>query len=200
MDIKIKQKLEKYNLILASNSPRRQQLFTDVGISFNVRAIETSEALTDFLTVEDQVMALATEKADAQNDVLKEKDLVITADTIVVQNNSILGKPQDRLQAKAFLEAYSGNSHRVLTGVCIKTIDKQEVFYEETMVHFNSISSDVIQDYLNQNTFQDKAGAYGIQDSIGKWCISKIDGCYYNVMGFPMAKFIIQLQRFLSDE
>ncbi len=200
MDIKLKQKLEKYNLILASNSPRRQQLFTDVGIPFNVRAIETNEALTDFLSVEDQVMALATEKADAQNDVLKEKDLVITADTIVVQNNSILGKPQDRLQAKVFLEAYSGNSHRVLTGVCIKTTQKQEVFYEETMVHFNSISSDVIQDYLNQNTFQDKAGAYGIQDSIGKWCISKIDGCYYNVMGFPMAKFITQLQCFLSDE
>lgn len=200
MDLILKQKLDNYNLILASNSPRRQQLFTDVGLTFNVRAIETSEAINANLNVEDQVMALALEKADAQNDIMQKHDLVITADTIVVQNNTILGKPKNRLQAKAFLEGYSGHSHRVLTGVCIKTLNKQHVFYEETKVCFNKISPEVIQNYLNQNTFQDKAGAYGIQDSIGKWCISKIDGCYYNVMGFPMAKFITQLQRFLSNE
>ena len=200
MDIKLKQKLEPYQLILASNSPRRQQLFKDIGLTFNVRAIETSEALSLHLSVEDQVMALAIEKAEAQVSVMSDTDLIVTADTIVVQNKVILGKPKDRAEAKSFLEAYSGNSHRVLTGVCIKTKYKQEAFYEETRVHFNPISDAVIEGYLDQNTFQDKAGAYGIQDSIGKWCISKIDGCYYNVMGFPMAKFNTQLQRFLSDE
>lgn len=200
MDIKLKQKLEQYNLILASNSPRRQQLFKDVDLDFDVRVVETSEALTKGLTVEEQVMKLAEEKALAQQTMITSTELLVTADTIVVQNNEILGKPKDREEARTFLEAYSGNAHRVLTGVCIKTKDKQHVFYEDTKVFFNSISPEVISGYLNQNTFQDKAGAYGIQDSIGKWSISKIDGCYYNVMGFPMAEFINQLQRFLEDE
>ena len=200
MDLNLKQKLESYTLILASNSPRRQQLFTDVGLTFNVRVKETSEALSDNLSVEDQVMALAVEKAEAQNGMMSETDLIVTADTIVVQNNTILGKPTSREEARTFLEAYSNHSHRVLTGVCIKTKDKLVAFYEETRVYFNPINSEVIEDYLNQNTFQDKAGAYGIQDSIGKWSISKIDGCYYNVMGFPMAKFVTQLDQFLSDE
>lgn len=200
MDITLKQKLKEYRLILASNSPRRQQLFQDVGLEFKVRVRETSEALSDNLSVEDQVMALAIEKAEAQNEVMANHDLIVTADTIVVQNNTILGKPKHREEANTFLKAYSGNSHRVLTGVCIKTKDRQYAFYEETRVYFNLINDDVIQDYLNQNTFQDKAGAYGIQDSIGKWSISKIDGCYYNVMGFPMASFITQLTGFLPHE
>ncbi len=200
MDITLKQKLKSYTLILASNSPRRQQLFQDVGLEFNVRVKETSEALSSHLSVEDQVMTLAIEKAEAQNNIMLEDDLIITADTIVVQNNTILGKPKNRAEAQSFLEAYSNHSHRVLTGVCIKTKEKSKAFYEETRVYFNQINKEVIQDYLNQNTFQDKAGAYGIQDSIGKWSISKIDGCYYNVMGFPMAKFITQLEDFLSNE
>lgn len=200
MDLKIKQKLEQYRLILASNSPRRQQLFTDVLLPFEVRVIETSEALSPNLSVEDQVMALAEEKAKAQETVMADNELIVTADTIVVQNNTILGKPKNRAEAKLFLEAYSGQSHRVLTGVCIKTKEKQVVFYEDTRVHFNTISEEVIESYLNQDTFRDKAGAYGIQDSIGKWTISKIDGCYYNVMGFPMAKFTLQLQDFLNNE
>lgn len=200
MDLEIKQKLEDYRLILASNSPRRQQLFKDVLLSFEVRVVETSEALTETLSVEYQVLVLAEEKAKAQDDLMWDNDLIVTADTIVVQNDRILGKPNNRKEAKAFLEAYSGNSHRVLTGVCIKTKQKQVSFYEETRVYFNPISNEVIEAYLNQNTFQDKAGAYGIQDSIGKWSISKIEGCYYNVMGFPMAKFVTQLQDFLSHE
>lgn len=200
MDLEIKQKLEDYRLILASNSPRRQQLFKDVLLSFEVRVVETSEALTETLSVENQVLVLAEEKAKAQDDLMWDNDLIVTADTIVVQNDRILGKPNNRKEAKDFLEAYSGNSHRVLTGVCIKTKQKQVSFYEETRVYFNPISNEVIEAYLNQNTFQDKAGAYGIQDSIGKWSISKIEGCYYNVMGFPMAKFVTQLQDFLSHE
>lgn len=200
MDLILKQKLENYNLVLASNSPRRQQLFKDVDLPFHVRVIETSEALSEHLSIENQVMLLAKEKAEMQSDIMGDNDLIVTADTIVVQDSKILGKPKDRTEAKAFLEAYSETYHRVLTGVCIKTKEHLVTFYEETSVFFNKTSPEVIESYLNQNTFQDKAGAYGIQDSIGKWNISKIDGCYYNVMGFPMARFIVELQGFLKDE
>lgn len=187
-------------MILATNSPRRQQLFSDIALDYKIRVIETDETLLENLSSKDQVMNLAKQKALAQKDLINSEEIIISADTIVVQNNRILGKPKNADEAKSFLKAYSNNSHKVLSGVCIYTTDKIHTFYEETTVFFNPISDDVIQSYLNQNTYSDKAGAYGIQDSIGKWCISKIDGCYYNVMGFPMAKFTQELSNFLENE
>lgn len=198
MDINLQEKLINHKLILASGSPRRKQLLEETGFSFEIRTIETPETIQPNLSVEDQVMYLANQKAEAQNEILKPNEIVITADTIVVQNNEILGKPKSREEAKAFLKGYSNHKQRVLTGICIHTQDITQTFFEETTVYFNEISDSVIETYLNQNTFQDKAGAYGIQDSIGKWCISKIDGCYYNVMGFPVAKFVQELNRFLN--
>lgn len=198
MDIALQNTLKRHTLILASNSPRRKQLLNDVGFNFIVRVIETSESLIEGLSVEDQVMNLAKEKALAQKDVLQENEIVITADTIVVQNNLILGKPKSINEARMFLKRYSNSSHRVLTGICLHSSSKTKTFFEETKVYFNPISDEVISEYLHQGTYSDKAGAYGIQDSIGKWCISKIDGCYYNVMGFPIAKFALELKTFLE--
>lgn len=200
MDINLLNKLKSFKVILATNSPRRQQLFNDIGFQFTKRVIETDETLLEGLSPSDQVMNLAKQKALAQRHLLKNDELIIAADTIVVQNNVILGKPKNSEEAKSFLRAYSGNSHKVLSGVCLYTSTGIHTFYEETTVYFNTISESVIESYLGQNTYSDKAGAYGIQDSIGKWSISKIDGCYYNVMGFPMSKFITELSQFLNHE
>lgn len=186
------------NLILASQSPRRKMLFEALGFPFEVRKIEVDESFDATLTGGDIPAYLAEKKAAAVKAELGEKDLLVTADTVVWINDHALNKPEDRTEAKAMLEEIAGATHSVFTGVCLTTKDKQHRFFEETKVHFNDLSKEEIDHYLDRYKPYDKAGAYGIQEFIGLIGIKAVDGDFYNVVGFPMQRFWRELPHILS--
>ncbi|MGB0998863.1 MAG: Maf family protein [Flavobacteriales bacterium] len=185
-----------YKLILGSQSPRRQSLLTSAGFQFETRICTQDEIPNPNIEPEHQAEYLACQKADNLSSELRESELLITADTIVCQNNILLGKPKNRIEAEQFLRQFSGSSHKVITGLCLKSLNKQQSFSTTTKVYFNPISEQDIQNYLNQNTYQDKAGAYGIQETFGLLHVSHIEGCYFNVMGFPVSAFQQVLKQF----
>ena len=184
----LKKKLEKYTLILASGSPRRQQFFKDLDLDFEIRLKEIEEVFPPELKAEQITNYLAELKANAFEGELKPNEILITSDTIVWHNNKALGKPKDTQDAFTILKSLSNTTHEVITSVCFKTIEKSTVIYEITKVTFNELSDEAIDYYIKNYKPFDKAGAYGIQEWIGFIGVSKIEGSYANVMGMPTDK------------
>lgn len=188
---------EKYHLILASNSPRRRELLEGIDVEFEIRTLpELDESFPDTLPHEEIAEYLARKKASAYSHGLKEGELVITADTVVLLNGLILGKPVDKEDAKRMLRLLSGQTHRVITGVCLTSIGKQVGFSDTAHVTFSTLSEEEIDYYVNAYSPMDKAGAYGVQEWIGYMGVERIEGSYYNVMGLPIFKLYRELQRF----
>lgn len=188
--------LQNYKIILASKSPRRQQLLKLMDIDFEVQLKDTDEDYPEYLNREQVVMYLALKKASAFENELKPNELVITADTIVVLEKEVINKPGDRNDAIQILSKLSGKMHEVFTGVCLTTTEKKELFNVRSEVYFKPISRSDIEFYIDTYKPYDKAGAYGIQDWFGLTCIEKINGSFYNVMGLPTKELYDYLQKF----
>ena len=189
--------LQKYTIILGSASPRRKELLTDIGLIFNIQTTDKEENFPIELKEQEIAEFLAKQKSDFLSENLNPEDLLITADTIVSFNKELLKKPSDKEEAFNTLSKLSGNRHKVITGVCIKTLEKEVVFSSTTMVTFNKLTKDEINYYINNYKPYDKAGAYGIQEWIGKIGIKNIDGSYANVVGLPTSKLYEQLKSFI---
>jgi len=189
--------LQKYTIILGSASPRRKGLLTDIGLIFNIQTTDKEENFPIELKEQEIAEFLAKQKSDFLSENLNPEDLLITADTIVSFNKELLKKPSDKEEAFNTLSKLSGNTHKVITGVCIKTLEKEVVFSSTTMVTFNKLTKDEINYYINNYKPYDKAGAYGIQEWIGKIGIKNIDGSYANVVGLPTSKLYEQLKSFI---
>lgn len=175
-----------YKLILASASPRRSQLLRDAGFEFEIRLKDTEENYPDRMKCEEVPLFLAGLKADAFTGELKADELLITADTVVIIQNRIIGKPKDREEAIDMLRLLSGNKHTVVTGVCLTMADRRECCSASTDVFFRELTDDEIVYYVDTYRPFDKAGAYGIQEWIGYVGIERIEGSFYNVMGLPV--------------
>lgn len=186
----------KYNYILASKSPRRYQLLKSLGIDFVVTTKEIEEIYPENLTKEQIPVFLSELKAKPFFIDLKENDLVITADTIVCHNEKVLGKPKDRTEAMQMLQQLSGNEHQVISGVCLSTKQKTKSFYSVSNVQFKTLTKNEIEYYISEFKPFDKAGAYGIQEWIGSIGITHIEGSFYNVMGLPIQKLYVEIQKF----
>ncbi|RKS92572.1 septum formation protein [Flavobacterium limicola] len=184
----LRNKLEKYTLILASGSPRRQQFFKDLDLDFEIRLKEIEEIYPPELKAHEITNYLAELKASAFEGELNPNEILITSDTIVWHNNTALGKPKDEQDAFEILKSLSNATHEVITSVCFKTNEKVEILYEITKVTFNELSEESIRYYLENYKPYDKAGSYGIQEWIGFIGVSKIEGSYANVMGMPTDK------------
>lgn len=184
----LKNKLQKYNLILASGSPRRQQFFKDLDLDFEIRLKEIEEVYPPELKAAEITDYLAALKASAFEGELQPNEILITSDTIVWHNNKALGKPKNQQDAFEILKSLSNTTHEVITSVCFKSTSETTVLNELTKVTFNELSDEAIAYYLENYKPYDKAGAYGIQEWIGFIGVSKIEGSYANVMGMPTDK------------
>ena len=186
--------LEKYKVILASNSPRRKELMSGLGVDYVVRTLpDVNESYPDTLQGEEIPLYIAKEKADAYIPMMQPDELIITADTIVWLDGKVLGKPRDREDALQMLRTMSGRTHEVFTGVCITTTDWQRSFTAQTEVRFATLSEDEIIYYVDNFKPMDKAGAYGVQEWIGFIGVENISGSYYNIMGLPVQKLYREL-------
>ena len=181
-------------IILASKSPRRQELLRGLGIPFEIRTKEIDENFPNTIDASDVASFLAQKKAEAFE--LSIDEILITSDTAVLLTNRILNKPQNTEEAIEMLKSLSGKTHKVCTGVCIKSIEKEVLFSDFTSVTFKPLSTDEIEYYIKHFKPFDKAGSYGIQEWIGFIGIEKIEGCYYNVMGLPLSKLYQELLDF----
>lgn len=186
-----------YHIILASNSPRRRELMAGLGVDFSVNVKDgIKEYYPHSLNVLDVAEYIAAEKAEIYKTDLKEGQLVITADTIVVLNDEIFGKPKDEADARIMLRKLSGHTHHVVTGVCLTSVGRQRRFSVRTDVTFKQLSEEEIDYYINTYHPLDKAGAYGIQEWIGYIGVTSINGSYYNVMGLPVQRIYEELCNF----
>lgn len=184
-----------YPLILASNSPRRKEILANAGFNFKVETLSVNEDFPENLDHQKVAEFLAEKKGSAYPEVFK-NHIIITADTTVVTNSEILNKPENEEKAYKMLRSLSGNTHQVITGVCIISPSKKVTFSESTKVFFGVISDQEIQHYITNYRPFDKAGAYGIQEWIGMIGIDRIEGSFYNVMGLPIRK----IYKTLSDQ
>lgn len=186
-------KMEK-KIILASNSPRRRQLLEGLGIPFEVKTIDgIDESYPDNLPPEKIAEYIANEKAQAY--VITPDELLITADTIVVCDGEILGKPHDEADARRMLKSISGKTHKVITGVCLLTAERKTLFSVVTDVTFKMLTDAEISYYISNYAPYDKAGAYGIQEWIGYVGVTSISGSYFNVMGLPVQRIYEEIKR-----
>ena len=184
-----------YNIILGSQSPRRQELLHGLDVNFTVNVIDgLEENYPATLQGEEIPMFLAQQKADAYRNTLTPQDMLITADTIVWLDSVVYGKPKDEADAKKMLRALSGKTHDVITGVCVTTTERQETFAAVSKVTFASFSDDEINYYIEQYRPMDKAGSYGVQEWIGYIGVEHIDGSFYNVMGLPVQRLYTLLK------
>lgn len=189
--------LKKYNIVLASNSPRRRELLAGLGIDFIVKVIaDIDESYPDSINASEVAQYIAEKKAKAYQAMLHDDSLVITADTVVIVDNHILGKPKDESEATAMLSAISGRSHHVVTGVCIMTKESRRCFSVTTEVTFATLSPKEIDYYVCKYRPFDKAGAYGIQEWIGYIGVTSLSGSYFNVMGLPVQRIYSELKKF----
>ncbi len=188
--------LQHKNIILASGSPRRQQFFKEMDLNFTIQLKEIEEIYPDNLKAEAITDFLAVLKANAFENNLKENDILVTSDTIVWLNGKALGKPKDADDAFKMLQQLANQTHEVITSVCLKTIDKTEVFHCITKVTFDALSDESIRYYIKNYNPLDKAGSYGIQDWIGLIGISKIEGSYTNVVGLPTEMLFKKLMNY----
>ena len=187
--------IKNYKLILASASPRRQQLMKDAGFTFEVRLKNVEEKYPQELHWENVPEYLSKVKASAFREELKADEVLITADTVVCIHDRILGKPADRKEAISMLRKLSGNRHLVVTGVSVTTRTEQLSFSSRTDVFFKHLSNEEIEFYVDTYKPFDKAGAYGIQEWIGYIGIERIEGSFYNVMGLPIQKLYETLRK-----
>lgn len=174
-------------LILASSSPRRQYLMKEAGFNYTFEKPEVDESFPPGLPIDQVAKYLAEKKAEYFRLTMK-NEIILAADTIVILNNKIINKPDDRTEAISMLSALSGHTHLVMTGVCILSIEKEESFDDTTEVSFQTLTQQEIEYYVDTCKPYDKAGAYGAQDWIGLVGIEKIVGSYFNVMGLPIHK------------
>ena len=187
----------RYKLILASNSPRRKELLAGLGIPFEVRVLQDiDEEYPDNLPVNEVARYIAKEKADAYRRIVAPDELIITADTVVIVGDEILGKPVDEADAVRMLRLLSGRTHQVTTGVCLLTTAKESCFDVTTDVTFKTLSDEEIDYYVNHYRPFDKAGAYGIQEWIGYIGVTGLQGSYYNVMGLPVQRIYQELTKY----
>ena len=181
---------------LASKSPRRKKLLKQIGINFKSITVDLHEEILDGEHPIKTVKRLALHRMNAAEQKIKmehpaqREGIILTADTIVVLEGQIIGKPKSKKDAERILKLLSGKTHFVYTGFAIKNIsNKKEIIdYEKTSVTFHKLSSQMIIDYIETGSPMDKAGAYGIQDDFGAVFVKKVNGCYYNVMGLPLSK------------
>ena len=192
----LSEKLKKYNVILASQSPRRQLLLSGLDIPYTLKVKEVDESWPSHLKREEIALYLAEKKAGAFNDELAEDTLIITADTIVWIDGQVLGKPVDFDDALRMLKKLSGNIHDVVTAICLKSKKKTHSFYSLTKVTFKELSEEEIKYYVENYKPYDKAGSYGAQEWIGYVAIKHIEGSYFNVMGLPTRLLYDELLRF----
>jgi len=187
----------KKHIILASNSPRRRELLAGLDLDFEVKVLpNVAEDYPNDLPAVDVAGYIAREKADVYKAMITEEDLVITADTVVVVDNEVLGKPVDANDARRMLHLISGRTHQVITGVCLLTTDKEHAFSVTTDVTFKQLSEDEITYYIEHYKPFDKAGAYGIQEWIGYVGVTSINGSYFNVMGLPVQRLWEEIKKF----
>ncbi len=186
----------KYKIILASGSPRRQQLFRELRIPFTVRTVPVAENYPAELPPDRVAEFLAEKKGQAYREVLADDELVITADTTVVVGKRLLNKPANAAEAREMLTALSGRAHQVITGVCITTTQARQTLVDTTVVHFRALTDQEISFYVENYRPFDKAGGYAIQEWIGMVAIEKIEGSYFNVVGLPVEKLYRALQDF----
>lgn len=175
-------------LVLASGSPRRQQLMTDAGFQFTVEIRPTAEAFPDDMPADDVAEFLARQKAAEFADAdrpTSDNRLILCADTVVILDNRILNKPQDEAEARRMLRSLSGRAHRVRTGVCLLTPTGMDSFTDEATVYFADLTDAEIDYYIRVCQPFDKAGAYGAQDFIGLIGVTRLEGSFYTVMGLP---------------
>lgn len=186
--------LTKYRIILASNSPRRKELLAGLGVTYEVRTLpDVDESYPEDLQGGDIPLYISREKADAYRPALKSDELMITADTIVWLDGSVLGKPANRLEAIDMLQRLSGHTHEVFTGVSLTTCQWQRSFVVGTRVTFATLTDDEIVHYVDTCHPFDKAGAYGVQEWIGYIGVERIEGSYFNVMGLPVQRLYKEL-------
>lgn len=176
---------EKYHIILASGSPRRQQFFKDLGLDFEIRLKSVEEIYPEHLQHHEISDYLAILKASVFTNELKENEVLVTSDTVVWHEGVSLAKPQDAKEAFDMIYAMKGKSHDVITSVCFTTATSQKVVHEVTTVTFEDMTDDEIWYYVNNFKPFDKAGAYGIQEWIGYTKVARIEGSYANVVGLP---------------
>ena len=189
--------IRKYKVILASNSPRRKELLGGLDIDFCVRTLPgISEDYPESLDATDIPLYIARKKAEANRPQMAAGELVITADTVVVLGNEVLGKPGNDGEARQMLRKLSGKTHQVITGVCLMTKDKQRRFAVKTDVTFKELADEEIEYYVSTYHPTDKAGAYGIQEWIGYVGVTWLNGSYFNVMGLPVQRIYQELQNF----
>ena len=188
--------LKKYNIVLASNSPRRKELMSGLGVDYVVKTLpDVAESYPDTLQGTEIPAYISREKADAYKSLIQPDELLITADTIVWLNGEVLGKPKGREGAIDMLRKLSGTSHQVITGVCLTTSDWQKSFTAVTDVTFATLTEEEIIYYVDKYTPMDKAGAYGVQEWIGFIGVESISGSYFNVMGLPIQRLYQELKR-----
>jgi septum formation protein len=185
------------HFILASQSPRRKQLLEWAEIPFEIIVSDADESFPPGLSMDEVAIYIARNKALAVQEFLKEKrnNVIIAADTIVVLNNEVIGKPTDRADAVSILKKLSGHKHQVITGVVILSDEKQFAFADTTEVEFHSLTEEQVEFYVDKYHPYDKAGAYAIQEWIGVVGIKSIRGDFYNVMGLPVSRVVQQLQK-----
>lgn len=196
----LKDLLENRRLVLASSSPRRRLLLEGVDLEFTVEVNnDIPEEFDSSMDINLVPEHLARLKSSGFGRRLNDSEILVTADTLVLCEGNILGKPLDRTDAYQMLRMLSGNKHTVLTGVCIRDNNKLKSFTSETVVYFRELRDNEIYYYIDNYAPYDKAGAYGAQDWIGYVGISRIEGSYFNVMGLPIQRLCSELESFLSD-
>ena len=189
--------LEKYKIILASNSPRRKELLSGLGIKYEVKTLPgIEETYPDTLKAEEIPLYIACEKAAAYRNTMHPDELIITADTIVWLDGVVMGKPHNEDDARQMLWKLSGKTHQVITGVCLTTtVGAQRSFSAVTEVTFAELSDEEIDYYIRVYKPMDKAGSYGIQEWIGFIGVRGISGSYFNVMGLPVQRLYTELKK-----
>lgn len=187
--------LDKYQIILASNSPRRKELMSGLGVDYVVRTLpDVDESYPADLAGAAIPEYISRKKADAYRSIMQPGELLITADTIVWLDGKVLGKPEGREGAVEMIRSLSGKSHQVFTGVCLTTTEWQKSFTAASDVEFDVLSEEEIRYYVDKYQPMDKAGAYGVQEWIGYIGVKSISGSFYNIMGLPIQKLYKELK------
>jgi len=191
----LQNKFKQSNIILASASPRRHELFKELGVNFSIKVKEIEENYHEDLKEDEITNYLCKLKADAFTNEILENDIIITADTIVWLNNKALEKPKNAEDAIKMLQELSGKKHKVFSSFCIKTKKSENIISDVTLVSFKKLSLKEIEFYVENYQPFDKAGAYGIQEWIGLIGVTQIEGSYFNVMGLPVHKLYEELMK-----
>ena len=188
--------LNKYKIILASNSPRRKELLSGLGVDYEVKTLpDVDESYPDGLSGEEIAKHIARGKAEAYRSLIQADELVITADTIVWLDGTVMGKPKDEEEAKDMLMRLSGKTHQVITGVCLTTTSTQKTFATVTDVTFATLTDEEVDYYVTRYQPMDKAGSYGVQEWIGFVGVENLSGSYFNVMGLPIQRLYTELKK-----